>query len=81
MKRHSNFSVGFGGVYHDEWTKHGHQSLMTRSYLEEMARLVGYREVVFNLKNQGVSHFKYPEGRPGPDRDQLVGNIFADLLK
>lgn len=81
MKRHSNFSAGFEGVYRDEWTKWGHVSLVSRKILEEMAFLVGYSEVVFNQKNQGVSKFRYPEGRPGSDRHPIFGNVFADLLK
>jgi hypothetical protein len=47
-----------------------------------MAKLVGYRDVVFNLKNHGVSpHDRHQEVRPDLDRDLLFGNIFADLLK
>lgn len=80
MKRHSNFSLGYNGVYRSEWDKHGHVSLVTRASLEEMAKLVGYREVVFNQKGQSVSEHRYPEGRPGHDRDQLFGNVMADLL-
>jgi hypothetical protein len=46
-----------------------------------MARLVGYRAVVFNQKDQSVSPHRTPETRPGTDRDAILGNIFADLLK
>ena len=81
MKSNSNFARGFDGVYRAEWDKHGHVSLISRTILEEMAKLVGYREVVFTQKGQSVSKFRYPEGRPGPDRDQILGNVFADLLK
>ena len=82
MQRHSHFAQGMKGVYTKEWTDWQHVSLFTRHSLEEMARLVGYREVVFNLKNQSVSpHRPKFEIRPGDDRDPLVGNIFADLLK
>lgn len=82
MRRHSRFEEGMQGVYTGEWDNWQHIALLTRHSLEEMARLVGYRDVVFNLKNQGVSPFKVAnELRPGPDRDPLTGNIFADLLK
>jgi len=82
MKRHSHFEDGMEGVYTGEWDNWEHINLFTRQSLEEMAKLVGYRDVVFNLKNQGVSpHRLTNEVRPGDDRDQLVGNIFADLLK
>jgi hypothetical protein len=70
------------GVYTGEWDNWEHISLFTRHSLEEMAKLVGYREVVFTLKNQGVSPYRLArEVRPDADRDPLTGNIFADLLK
>ncbi len=81
MRTHSDFSRGFTGVYTDEWDQHGHVNLMSRATLEEMALLVGYRYVSFNRKNGSLSDYRYPEGRPGPDRDQILGNLFADLLK
>jgi predicted SAM-dependent methyltransferase len=82
MRRHSRFEEGMKGVYVGEWNNWQHISLFTRHSLEEMARLVGYRDVVFNLKNHGVSPFRLDkEVRPGPDRDALSGNIYADLLK
>lgn len=82
MKRHSHFEAGMKGVYTGEWDNWHHVSLFTRHSLEEMAKLVGYREIVFNLRNQSVSPHRPPvEYRPGDDRDPLIGNIFADLLK
>jgi predicted SAM-dependent methyltransferase len=82
MKRHSQFEDGMEGVYKGEWDNWDHVSLFTRQSLEEMAKLVGYRDVVFNLKNHGVSpHDRHQDMRPGLDRDELFGNIFADLLK
>jgi predicted SAM-dependent methyltransferase len=82
MRRHSHFEDGMEGVYTGEWTNWDHINLFTRHSLEEMARLVGYREVVFTLKNQGVSPYRLVnEVRPDDDRDPLTGNIFADLLK
>jgi hypothetical protein len=82
MQRHSHFDDGMQGVYIGEWDNWDHINLFTRHSLEEMTKLVGYRDVVFNLKNQGVSpHRVCREVRPDDDRDPLVGNIFADLLK
>ena len=82
MTRHSHFEAGMEGVYRGEWDNWGHISLFTRHSLEEMAKMVGYRDVVFNQKNQSVSPYRrMQEVRPGNDRDPLIGNIFADLLK
>jgi predicted SAM-dependent methyltransferase len=82
MKRHSHFEDGLKGVYTGEWDNWEHINLFTRNSLEEMAKMVGYREVMFNQKNQGVSpHRLTSEIRPSEDRDPLIGNIFADLLK
>ncbi len=49
--------------------------------LEEIAKLVGYREVLFNQKNQPVSPLRGIDTWPWDDRDTLFGNIYADLLK
>jgi predicted SAM-dependent methyltransferase len=81
MRQHSHFEVGMGGVYAGEWDRWGHQSLFTRHSLEEVAKLVGYREVLFNQKNQGASPYRGVDQRPWDDRDALFGNIHADLLK
>jgi hypothetical protein len=81
MRRHSKFEEGFRGVYFKEWTQHGHISVVSRRSLAEIARLVGYREVFFNLKNRGLSAHRYVDCRPGPDRHPILGNLFADLLK
>lgn len=81
MKRHSHFKLGMKGVYIGEWNNWQHVSLFTRHSLEELARLVGYREVVFDQKGQSVSPHRCREIRPGDDRDPILGNIFADLLK
>jgi predicted SAM-dependent methyltransferase len=81
MRRHSRFDKGFNGVHFAEWDDHGHVSVASRDSLEEMARIVGYREVFFNQRNKGLSKHRYVDCRPGPDRDEVAGNIFADLLK
>ena len=83
MKEHSSFEKGYAGVYHGEWEKWGHKAVLTRMGLEEMARMIGYSAVVFNGKNQSVSPHAFSglDSRPGNDRDQILGNIFADMLK
>jgi hypothetical protein len=80
MRRHSNFKTGFAGVYTGE-LQYGHKSIFSPASLKEMAELVGYREVVFTTKSHGVSPFAEPDSRPGGDRDDIVGNIYADLQK
>lgn len=82
MKRRSEFGKGMRGVYTGEWDNWEHICLFTRQSLEEMARMVGYRDVTFNGKNLGVSPYSLrDERRPGADRDPIFGNISADLLK
>ncbi len=81
MRRHSHFQAGLRGVYTGEWDQWGHQVLFTHRSLEETAKLTGYREVLFNQKNQGVSPFRGTDNRPWDDRDALFGNIYADLMK
>lgn len=80
MKLNSDFSKGSDGVYTGErqWE---HIALFTHAYLTEIANLVGYREIVFNGKGGGVSPFATPDRRPSSERDEIVGNIYADLLK
>jgi SAM-dependent methyltransferase len=80
VKRHSDFSKGFEGVYTGE-LKWGHVCLFSPTSLKEMAEMVGYREIVFTTRNHGVSAFAEHDFRPGPDRDEIFGNIYADLLK
>lgn len=80
MKTHSDFKRGLDGVYTGE-RQWGHISLLTHSLLAEMARIVGYSEVVFTTRGHGVSPYSEADLRPLEDRDSIVGNIFADLLK
>jgi hypothetical protein len=81
MRRNSDFTKGFDGVYTEEWTQHGHVNVPTRETIEEMARIVGYSHSLFNSKKGSVSGVKFREYRPGPDRDRLTGSVFADLIK
>ena len=81
MKRHSDFTKGFSGVYFGERDKWGHISLFTRASIQETALMIGYRHVNFTAKSLGTSPHAVDDSRPGSDRDELTGNIFADLLK
>lgn len=80
MRRHSSFDQGYDGVYTGERDLWGHINLLTPSYLQEIAAMVGYREIVFTTKSHGVSPHACSDLRPLSDRDPLVGNIYADLL-
>jgi Domain of unknown function (DUF4422)/Glycosyltransferase 61/Methyltransferase domain len=80
MKRFSNFRDGYSGVYTGE-LQWDHISLFSHFSLKEIAELIGYREVIFTTKNHSVSPFAQDDTRPGHDRDEVVGNIFADLQK
>lgn len=80
MKIHSDFKSGKSGVYVDEWDDWGHKNILTKDYLKEIALLIGYREVVFNSRNESLSKKIPKELRPGDDRAE-GGNIFADLIK
>jgi hypothetical protein len=81
MRAHSDFASGFAGVYLSEWDQWGHVALLSRASLEEMALLVGYRRVSLPAKSKNMSPFASADSRPHADRDQVLGNIFADLLK
>ena len=63
-----------------EWDNYFHKNVITPSYIKEIAKKIGYREVIFNSKNRSISHDIPPEHRPGPDRGEN-GNIFVDLIK
>lgn len=80
MKFNSDFARGAAGVYTGE-LRWGHMALFTHASLKEIAELVGFREVVFNGKGGSVSPHAIRDRRPGPDRDDVLGNIYADLLK
>jgi len=80
MKRHSEFKKGALGVYTGE-REHEHIAMLTHSSLKEIAETIGYREVVFTTRDHGISRFAVEDFRPGSDRDDVIGNIYADLLK
>ena len=80
MKIHSTFKDGFAGVYTGE-LQWGHIAIFSPASLKEMAELVGYGEVVFTAKSRGVSPYAQYDARPALDRDEITGNIYADLRK
>ena len=77
----SDFARGFSGVYFEEYDKWSHIALFTPASLQEMASITGYRHVFLTAKSRGTSPHAVADTRPGGDRNELVGNIFADLLK
>ena len=80
MRLHSDFAEGSDGVYTGE-LRWGHIAIFSHASLKEMAELVGYREIAFNGKGGSVSPHAIDDRRPGADRDDVFGNIYADLLK
>ena len=81
MQRRSDFSKGLHGVCTDpEWDRWQHKNVLTRASLEEMARMVGYSDVIFNARDQSIFAKHLPlEFRPSNDRAEDE-NIFADLI-
>lgn len=80
MREHSDFKKGNSGVYVSEWDRHGHKNLLTPTYLDEIAQMIGYSKILFNSRNNSISKEIPKEYRPGNDRTE-EGNIFADLIK
>lgn len=81
MREHSDFSRGGAGVYVEEWDRHEHKNVLTENTLEEMALMVGYREVRFTARDGSASPSLPREYRPDPNDRPEYGNIFADLVK
>lgn len=77
----SDFAKGFSGVYFEEFDRWNHIALFTPESLRELALMIGYSHVFFTAKSRGTSAYAVPDSRPGGERNELVGNIFADLLK
>lgn len=80
MRRHSRFIEGFAGVYtgEEQW---GHIAILSHEQLREIAETIGYSKVVFTKRSQGLSPYAAEDFRPGPDRDDVDGNIYADMRK
>ena len=80
MRRQSRFSEGAGGVFREEWDKHGHKNVLTPKMLEELAEMVGYSSVKFASRDQSLSSLIPKEYRPDSSDRPEEGNIFADLI-
>src|SRR3990167_8963893 len=80
LKKHCDFKKGILGVDTEEWDRYGHHHVLTKRFLEELAKSVGYREVVFNGRNKSSSNLIPKEYRPGDDRTEEE-QIFCDLIK
>ncbi|OHD19326.1 MAG: hypothetical protein A2086_00955 [Spirochaetes bacterium GWD1_27_9] len=80
MKK-SKFQKGIIGVYKEEWDKSSHINILSKNNLEEMAKIVGYKEVRFNSRDKSNSNLIPLEYRPDPNDREEDGNIFADLIK
>ena len=83
MLDNSSFSKGKDGVFTAEWDNWHHHNIITPSILEEMAKIVGYSEIIFNSKNHSTAaHLLPSEYRPNEkDRPSANSNVFADLIK
>jgi predicted SAM-dependent methyltransferase len=80
MKINSNFKLGFDGVFQEEWDKHVHKNILSVSTLSEMARIVGYSQIL--VQKRDVSKGKIPrEYRPDPHDRPENGNLYVDLIK
>ena len=81
MQINSQFNKGRCGVYVDEWDANGHFNVLTQISLKELALMVGYKDVIFNSRNNSVSTLIPSEYRPDLNDRPENGNIFADLIK
>jgi predicted SAM-dependent methyltransferase len=77
----STFQKGKDGVYVEEWDNHIHFNLLTKNYIQDIAKMIGYTEVIFNSKNKSVSREIPREYRPDPKDREEDGNLFIDLIK
>ena len=82
MQESSDFSQGLKGIFLGEWDNHKHINIFTKNILKEMALMIGYKEVIFNFRNESICANLLPsEYRPDPNDRSEMGNIFADLIK
>jgi len=83
MRDNSLFSKGKSGVYTAEWDNWHHHNIISPAILKEMAKIVGYTDIIFNSKDNSIAaNTLPPEYRPDPnDRHAPDGNVFADLIK
>jgi predicted SAM-dependent methyltransferase len=81
MRLHSNFKLGFAGVYQEEWTKHMHKNVLTIPILKEMAQLIGYSDFIIQKRDLSKAKNLPIEYRPDPHDRPEKGNMFVDLIK
>ena len=81
MKKSSDFRKGKNGVFTYEWDGHRHLNICTKNILSELAKMVGYRDVIFKKRDGSSSTLIPKEYRPDPNDRPENGNIFADLIK
>jgi predicted SAM-dependent methyltransferase len=77
----SDFKKGFSGVYTQEWDKHIHLNVLTKNNLTEIAKMIGYSEVMFSSKDKSISPLIPKEYRPDIKDRPENGNLYADLIK
>lgn len=83
MRDNSNFEKGKAGVYTGEWDNWEHYSVISPAILADMAKIVGYSNVLFNSKDKSSVAAQLPlEYRPNNnDRAADDSNVFADIIK
>jgi predicted SAM-dependent methyltransferase len=83
MRDYSNFRIGKSGVYTDEWNQWEHFSVINPIILDEMAKIVGYSEIIHTERDKSsIAEILPKEYRPNPlDRPSKDANVFADLKK
>jgi hypothetical protein len=83
MRDNSDFGKGRVGVFVGEWDNWEHYSVITPAILADMAKMVGYSDIIFNSKNKSIAADLLPaEYRPEEkDRPAPDSNVFADLIK
>lgn len=80
LKKNCRFSKGIAGINPEEWNRYGHQQILTKNFLEELARIIGYKEIIFNTRDNSKAKDIPKEYRPGEDRKEDE-QIFCDLIK
>jgi len=80
MKINSAFSLGYSGVYQEEWDHHVHKNILSISTLTEMAKLIGYSKIVVQTRDHSGGSIPR-EYRPNPKDRPENGNLYIDLIK
>jgi hypothetical protein len=80
LEKECSLKNGIDGVARENWTKWLHKDMLTPSYLEELAKIVGYA-IVFQKRNKTLAPDIPKEYRPDPKNGNDDAHIFADLVK